>query len=109
MLDIIARSVDVALAFQALAARGCPARSVRSRRPGALSEDGQEFQTYTARVQAGRAADAAAPESSFEVDRPSSAGWCGRSSRLLIADIEAATPTTSTSNILSAPASSRRC
>jgi GAF domain-containing protein len=50
MLEIIARSVDVTLAFQALASR--IARLVPCDRVGLalLSEDGQEFQTYTARV-----------------------------------------------------------
>src|SRR5678815_2872176 len=51
MLEIIARSVDVTLAFQALASR--IARLVPCDRVGLalLTEDGQEFQTYTARVQ----------------------------------------------------------
>jgi signal transduction histidine kinase len=50
MLQIIARSVDVTLAFQALAAR--IARLVPCDRVGLtlLAEDGQEFQTFTARV-----------------------------------------------------------
>lgn len=50
MLEIIARSVDVTLAFQALASR--IARLVPCDRVGLalLSDDGQEFQTYTARV-----------------------------------------------------------
>jgi GAF domain-containing protein len=50
MLEIIARSVDVTLAFQALASR--ISRLVPCDRVGLalLSEDGQEFQTYTARV-----------------------------------------------------------
>src|ERR671919_98817 len=51
MLEIIARSVDVPLAFQELAFR--IARMVPCDRMGLalLAEDGQEFQTYTARVQ----------------------------------------------------------
>jgi GAF domain-containing protein len=50
MLEIIARSVDAPLAFQALASR--IARLVPCDRVGLalLTEDGQEFQTYTARV-----------------------------------------------------------
>jgi signal transduction protein with GAF and PtsI domain len=50
MLQIIARSVDVTLAFQALATR--IARLVPCDRVGLalLAESGQEFQTYTARV-----------------------------------------------------------
>jgi GAF domain-containing protein len=50
MLQIIARSVDVTLAFQSLATR--IARLVPCDRVGLtlLAENGQEFQTYTARV-----------------------------------------------------------
>jgi signal transduction protein with GAF and PtsI domain len=50
VLDVIARSVDVPLAFQSLAQR--IARLVPCDRVGLalLSEDGREFQTYTARV-----------------------------------------------------------
>ena len=50
MLEIIARSVDVSLAFQALASQ--IARLVPCDRVGLalLTENGQEFQTYTARV-----------------------------------------------------------
>ena len=50
ILEIIARSVDVRLAFQALATR--IARLVPCDRVGLalLSENGEEFQTYTARV-----------------------------------------------------------
>jgi signal transduction protein with GAF and PtsI domain len=50
MLQIIARSVDVSLAFEALASR--IARLVPCDRVGLtlLAEDGQEFQTFTARV-----------------------------------------------------------
>src|SRR5688572_19660589 len=49
MLEIVARSVDVPLAFQELATR--IARLVPCDRVGLalLSEDGAEFQTYTAR------------------------------------------------------------
>jgi GAF domain-containing protein len=50
ILEIIARSVDVSIAFQALAAQ--IAHLVPCDRVGLalLSENGQEFQTYTARV-----------------------------------------------------------
>lgn len=50
MLQIVARSVDVTLAFEALAAR--IARVIPCDRVGLalLAENGQEFQTYTARV-----------------------------------------------------------
>src|SRR4051812_24757091 len=51
MLQIAARSVDVALTFQELAVR--IARLVRCDRVGLalLAESGQEFETFTARVQ----------------------------------------------------------
>ena len=51
MLQIVARSIDVALTFQALAVR--IARLVPCERVGLalLTETGQEFETFTARVQ----------------------------------------------------------
>ena len=69
MLDIIARSVDVPLAFQALAAR--VARLVPCDRVGLalLSEDGREFQTYTARVQQDERRARPRPEIVFKVER----------------------------------------
>jgi GAF domain-containing protein len=69
MLDIIARSVDVPLAFQALAAR--VARLVPCDRVGLalLSEDGREFQTYTARVQQEERRSRPRPEIVFKVER----------------------------------------
>jgi GAF domain-containing protein len=69
MLDIIARSVDVPLAFQALAAR--IARLVPCDRVGLalLSDDGREFQTYTARVQPEERRVRPRPEIVFMVER----------------------------------------
>jgi transcriptional regulator with GAF, ATPase, and Fis domain len=69
MLDIIARSVDVPLAFQALAAR--VARLVPCDRVGLalLSDDGREFQTYTARVQQEERRGRPRPEIVFKVER----------------------------------------
>lgn len=69
MLEIIARSVDVPLAFQALARR--IARLVPCERVGLalLSEDGTEFQTYTARVHDEERRSRARPEIVFKADR----------------------------------------
>ncbi|HET7218643.1 MAG TPA: GAF domain-containing protein [Vicinamibacterales bacterium] len=69
MLDIIARSVDVPLAFQALATR--IARLVPCDRVGLalLAEDGREFQTYTARVQPEERRSRPRPEIVFKVER----------------------------------------
>lgn len=69
ILEIIARSVDATLAFQALASR--IARLVPCDRVGLalLSEDGQEFQTYTARVQEEERRSRPRPEVMFKVER----------------------------------------
>ena len=50
VLQVIARSVDVPLAFQALAQRIVPLVECDRVGLALLSADGQEFQTYTARV-----------------------------------------------------------
>ena len=69
MLEIIARSVDVTLAFQALASR--IARLVPCDRVGLalLTENGQEFQTYTARVHEDERRARPRPEIVFKVDQ----------------------------------------
>ena len=69
MLQIIARSVDVPLAFQALARR--VVRLVPCERVGLalLSEDGSEFQTYTARVHEEERRSRPRPEIVFKTDR----------------------------------------
>lgn len=69
MLQIIARSVDVPLAFQALARR--IARLVPCERVGLalLSEDGTEFQTYTARVHDEERRSRPRPEVVFKAER----------------------------------------
>ncbi len=68
MLQIVARSVDVTLAFQALATR--IARLVPCDRVGLtlLSENGQEFQTYTARVREEERRARPRPEVVFKTD-----------------------------------------
>ena len=68
ILDVIARSVDATLAFQALASR--IARLVDCDRVGLalLSEDGQELQTYTARVEQQERRTRPRPEIVFKMD-----------------------------------------
>jgi GAF domain-containing protein len=82
-LQIIARSVDVPLAFQALAQR--IARLVPCERVGLalLSESGTEFQTYTARLQEGERRSRPRPEVVFKTDR-SAIGTVVRSCRAMI-------------------------
>ncbi len=69
MLEIIARSTDATLAFQALASR--IALLVPCDRVGLalLTENGQEFQTYTARVQEDERRARPRSEVVFKVDR----------------------------------------
>lgn len=69
MLQILARSVDVPLAFQALAGR--IARLVPCDRVGLalLNEGGHEFQTYTARVQEEERRLRPRPDVVFRVER----------------------------------------
>lgn len=69
MLEIIARSVDVPLAFQALARR--IARLVPCDRVGLalLSENGTEFQTYTARVHDEERRSRPRPDIVFKTER----------------------------------------
>ena len=69
VLEIIARSVDVSLAFQALAAR--IARMVPCDRVGLalITENGQDFQTYTARVSEEERRTRPRPEVSFKLEQ----------------------------------------
>lgn len=69
MLEIIARSVDVPLAFQELSSR--IERLVPCDRVGLalLTEDGREFQTYTARPESGSSRSRTKPEIIFKVER----------------------------------------
>ena len=92
MLEIIARSVDVTLAFQALASR--IARLVPCDRVGLalLTENGQEFQTYTARVHEEERRSRPRPEVVFKVDQTLLGSVVRSREALIIADIgEAAT------------------
>ena len=69
ILEIISRSVDVPLAFQSLAQRII--RLVPCDRVGLalLSENGQEFQTYTARVHEDERRTRPRPEIVFKIER----------------------------------------
>jgi GAF domain-containing protein len=100
ILDIIARSVDVPLAFQALAAR--VARLAPCDRVGLalLSEDGREFQTYTARVQDDDRRSRPRPEIVFKVERTILGGVVRSGEPMIIADIEASAPDYLDANVL---------
>jgi signal transduction protein with GAF and PtsI domain len=85
ILQVISRSVDVPLAFQALAQRII--RMVPCDRVGLalLSENGQEFQTYTARVHEEERRTRPRPEIVFKADR-TAIGSVVRSREPLIID-----------------------
>jgi len=87
MLDVIARSVDVPLAFQALAER--VSRLVPCDRVGLalLSEDGREFQTYTARVHVEERRSRPRPEIVFKVERTMLGGVVRSGEPMIIGDI----------------------
>lgn len=100
MLQILARSVDVPLAFQSLATR--IARLVPCDRVGLalLAEDGQEFQTYTARVHEDERRARPRPEVSFKVET-TAIGFVVRAREpLLLNDIEEAAPEFLDANVL---------
>jgi GAF domain-containing protein len=69
VLQILARSVDVPLAFQALAERILPLVPCDRVGLALLSEDGQEFQTYTARVNQDERRARPRPDIVFKMDR----------------------------------------
>ena len=100
MLQIVARSVDVPLAFQALAAR--IVRIVPCDRAGLalLSENGQEFQTYTARVREEERRARPRPEVTFKVES-TAIGFVVRSGEpLILNDIDEAAPEFLDANVL---------
>jgi GAF domain-containing protein len=92
MLEIVARSVDVPLAFQELASR--IARVVPCDRLGLalLSEDGEEFQTYTARVEDEGPRTHVRPEVVFKVERTMIGSVIRSREALLIDDMEKGAP-----------------
>ena len=100
MLEIIARSLDVTLAFQALASR--IALLVPCDRVGLalLTEDGQEFETYTARVQEDERRARPRPEVMFKVDRTVIGAVVRSREALIVPDIAAAAVDFLDANIL---------
>jgi GAF domain-containing protein len=100
MLEIIARSVDATLAFQALASR--IARLVPCDRVGLalLTENGQEFQTYTARVQEEERRARPRPEIVFKVEQTVLGGVVRSREALIVPDISVAAPDFLDANIL---------
>jgi GAF domain-containing protein len=100
VLDIIARSVDVPLAFQALAAR--VARLAPCDRVGLalLSEDGREFQTYTARVHQEERRTRPRPEIVFKVERTILGSVIRAREPMIIGDLNSAAPDFLDANIL---------
>jgi GAF domain-containing protein len=69
ILQVLARSVDVPLAFQALAERILPLVPCDRVGLALLSDDGQEFQTYTARVRQDERRARPRPDIVFKMDR----------------------------------------
>lgn len=100
MLEVIARSTDVSLAFQALAAR--VARLVSCDRVGLalLSEDGKEFQTYTARVHEQERRSRPRPEIVFKVERTILGQVVKSQEPLVIANVRDVAPDFLDANIL---------
>jgi signal transduction histidine kinase len=100
MLEIIARSVDVSLAFQALASR--IARLVPCDRVGLalLTENGQEFQTFTARVHDQERRIRPRPEITFKVDQTILGTVVRSREALIVPDIAAAAADFLDANVL---------
>jgi GAF domain-containing protein len=90
MLEIIARSVDVTLAFQTLASR--IARLVPCDRVGLalLTENGHEFQTYTARVHEDERRVRPRPEVSFKVEQTLLGSVVRSREALIVSDVSQA-------------------
>jgi GAF domain-containing protein len=100
MLEIIARSADVPLAFRALAGR--IARLVPCDRVGLalLSEGGDEFQTFTARVHEEERRSRPRPEVVFRVDRTILGSVVRSREPLIVDDIQEAAPDYLDANVL---------
>jgi GAF domain-containing protein len=100
MLQILARSVDVPLAFQALATR--ISRIVPCDRAGLalLTENNQEFQTYTARVRDEERRARPRPEVTFKVES-TAIGFVVRSGEpLILNDVQQVAPEFLDANVL---------
>jgi len=100
MLEIIARSVDVTLAFQGLASR--IARLVPCDRVGLalLTDDGQEFQTYTARVHEDERRTRPRPDVVFKVDQTILGSVVRSREALIVGDVSQAATDFLDANIL---------
>lgn len=100
VLDILARSIDVTLAFQALASR--IARIIACDRVGLalLNENGQEFQTYTARVQEEERRARPRPEVTFRLDQTILGNVVRSREALIISDISETATDYLDSNVL---------
>jgi GAF domain-containing protein len=100
MLEIIARSVDVTLAFQGLASR--IARLVPCDRVGLalLTDNGEEFQTYTARVHEVERRARPRPEVVFKVDQTVLGNVVRSREALIVPDVSAAAADFLDANIL---------
>jgi GAF domain-containing protein len=100
MLQIVARSVDVPLTFQALASR--IARLVPCDRVGLalLTESGQEFETSTARVQADERRARPRPDVVFKVDRTALGAVVRSGEPLLVGDMKEASSEFLDANVL---------
>jgi transcriptional regulator with GAF, ATPase, and Fis domain len=100
MLQIVARSVDVPLAFQALAAR--IGRIVPCDRAGLalLAENGQEFQTYTARVREDERRARPRPEVTFKVESTAIGFVVRAGDPLILNDMQQAAPEFLDANVL---------
>jgi len=100
MLEIIARSMDVTLAFQSLAA---PIASlVPCDRVGLalLTDNGQEFQTYTARVKEDERRSRPRPEIVFKFDQTVLGNVVRSREALIVPDVSAAAADFLDANIL---------
>jgi GAF domain-containing protein len=100
MLEIIARSVDVTLAFQALASR--IARLVPCDRVGLalLTENGHEFQTYTARVHEDERRVRPRPEVTFKVEQTLLGNVVRSREALIVSDVSQASADFLDANLL---------
>ncbi len=92
VLQVVARSIDVPLAFQALAER--IVRLVACDRVGLalLSEDGQEFQTYTARVNHDERRSRPRPDMIFKTERTAIGSVVRSREPLVLNDTSAGAP-----------------
>jgi GAF domain-containing protein len=100
MLEIVAQSMDVPLAFQALAGR--IARLVPCDRIGLalLAENGQEFHTYTARVRGEDRRSRPRPDVVFPLDRTIIGQVVRSQEPAIVADLPASAPDLIDANVL---------